>query len=173
MDGIVPKAQRQRADWIVIQSLLSEQLDQFRFTTSQKIEMDFWLFLSLKSNADFKAINMKRTIFILLPVLLASCGIAGDEPRVEIDPDDIVIETDQPLGVMEGKYRLVYKALTCPAGDGCIIPDSLSWSNEFEVSLANEWSRILANRFVDISTSFWKADDCAHCVDMHVRSSAA
>lgn len=179
---------------------------------------------------------MKRIIYILIPILFASCAIVGDEPWAEIDLDDIAIETDQssyiaeratelelqaytfilisqfknnsertlylarcrsssvhpnydiklmdeesssisaysgfencagrtdpimihsgqaridtlqisgpnawengtnePIGVLQGTFRVVYDALTCPAGDRCEIPDSLAWSNEFEIKLA-------------------------------------
>ncbi len=43
--------------------------------------------------------------------------------------------THEPIGTLEGSFRLVYEARTCAFGDGCVIPDSLSWSNEFEVQI--------------------------------------
>lgn len=43
--------------------------------------------------------------------------------------------TNEPIGVLDGNFRLVYDALTCARGEACEVPDSLAWSNEFEVSL--------------------------------------
>lgn len=43
--------------------------------------------------------------------------------------------SNEPIGEMEGIFRLRYAAQTCRTGDGCELPDSLSQSNEFEVQL--------------------------------------
>lgn len=45
--------------------------------------------------------------------------------------------THEPLGVLEGEYKLGYELQTCRSGNGCRLPDSLSRSNEFEVILAD------------------------------------
>ncbi len=44
--------------------------------------------------------------------------------------------TYEPIGVLEGRYRLLYDVQTCRKEVKCDLPDSLTWSNEFEVSLA-------------------------------------
>lgn len=43
--------------------------------------------------------------------------------------------SNEPIGELEGMFRLRYAIQTCRSGDGCELPDSLSQSNEFEVQL--------------------------------------
>jgi hypothetical protein len=74
-------------------------------------------------------------------------GCVGHENQIVVQPGAIRVDTlritgptawersGEPIGKLEGRYRLEYQAQSCPQESGCLLPDSGRLSNEFDVRL--------------------------------------
>lgn len=68
------------------------------------------------------------------PIVVESGTVRMDTLHVQ-GPSSWQHNSNEPIGELEGMFRLRYAVQTCRSGDGCELPDSLSQSNEFEVRL--------------------------------------
>jgi hypothetical protein len=74
-------------------------------------------------------------------------GCVGHEDQIVVQPGTIRVHTlritgptasersGETIGKLEGRYRLEYEAQSCPRESGCLLPDSMRFSNEFDVRI--------------------------------------